>query len=149
MSRGLLIMALIVIAGLVVLSLTMGVALRGVAGVADAGNLRDRIFAGQGALFEPVPPLQVSVVLEAGPGGPWIWRIEGSLRAEAAGDRRVVERVLQRVVGLALAPGTGGRPPSGVLVVLHRPGAADDVRRFDASGSPVAVPPPTGPRPPL
>ncbi len=104
---------------------------------AEAGrDLEDRLRV----VFESVaaedPPLRVFAMMPPAEGEAWRWKVEATLRPGAAPADPPTARAVDRAVFLGLMAPLRGRPPGGMLLVLHVPGGPDWTRTIDGQGRP-------------
>ncbi len=141
------------VAGLVAVAWMSRSLVKTVSGVEEAQELQQILRGAYGGFFEAEPPLRVLRVpgSDAWPG--WRWMVEATLRPSAAPGSPAFERAVGRMVDRALQAKVRNQAPSGVILRLHRAGAADEERNFDGRGMAVRAPgladpfPPPGPTP--
>jgi hypothetical protein len=115
-------------------------------GVEGTRTLQARLQAACGAVVMGTPELRVLSVPPSEESPRWRWKIEATLRPGKAPGSPDVDRAVERIVSASLTSYMQGKPPGGVLLVLHSAGGPDWTRTYDGEGRP-AVPGPANPAP--
>jgi hypothetical protein len=147
MNRGIWIMAGMGLAGLVVLAFLGQAYLGSTSGLDETVELQSTLRGAYGILFEPEPPLRVMRVPGEGGGErkTWRWKVEATLRPGMDPALPPAAGSLVRIVNRCAAMQIPGKAFTGVILVLHRPGAPDWTREYGMDGVPRS--PPKAPAP--
>jgi hypothetical protein len=127
-------MALVAVAGVFAFIAVQGMTTRVGGGADGARGLETRLRVACGAVAAEEPPLRVFAMMPESEGGAWRWKVEATLRPGCSPADPATGRAMDRVLALCLTSAVGGKPPGGVLLVLHQPGRADWTRTSDGSG---------------
>jgi hypothetical protein len=103
-------------------------------GAEGARRLQDRLQGSFSAVGKADPPLRVFAMLPAREGEGWRWKVEATLQEGRTPADPMTVRALERMVFHGLSERIRGKPPAGILLVLHVPGAPDWTRTYDDQG---------------
>ena len=103
-------------------------------GARGAQVLQERLRTACGPVVEEEPALRVFGVPPAAEGGPWRWKVEATLREGKRPGDALVDRALERVVASCFTTPVAGKPPGGLLLLLHGKGRPDWVAEYDGQG---------------
>jgi hypothetical protein len=135
------------VVAVVLLAVVSQSTLRSVSGVEEATDLQAILRPAYASILAPQPPLNVFRVPPSAEWKGFRWKVEATLRAGLAPVSGEVRAAVDRMVLRCLRTRVMGRPPAGVMVVLHAAGSEDATFLFDGEGRPVPQPS-AGPPPP-
>lgn len=132
----LVLMGMVAVVGVFALVAVQGLSTRVGGGSEGARDLEVRLRGACGAVAVEEPPLRVFAMMPEVEGGSWRWKVEATLRPGRSPADAETGRAMDRVLSRCLMTSVGGKPPGGILLILHQPGRPDWTRTYDGQGRP-------------